>query len=94
MADGSKKQHVDQVSINRMFVDRIRHEQQAAQEYSIKWGNEDDPNIISADDLANTVIPSVMHGYLAKQALDKSHDAEDVQLQPKLINEMIRMSGF
>ena len=64
---GSKKRDATNVvARNRMFVDRIRHEQQAAEEYRAKWGNEEDKHV-TRETLKNTVIPTAMHSFLEKE---------------------------
>ena len=65
-AGGAKKKDESKpnmVQLNEMFADRVRHEQQAAQEWEDKWGI-DPEREKKKQELLQRVIPASMHDYL------------------------------
>ena len=67
-SNGTTKKKVDQPNMvhwNQMFADRIKHEQQACQEWADKWGI-DPESEKKKEELLQRVIPTPLHKYLEK----------------------------
>ena len=65
-ASGSSKKKKDgpnMVHWNQMFADRIRHEQEAADEWQMKWGL-DPKRAQNEAKLSQTIVQTPMHSYL------------------------------